>query len=429
MIVRHLIPAYHSVPVLFLMDLLSTIEHNGKKFDYKVMIREDIPVDKARNVLVESALKDNADYIFFQDSDTIITPSTIERLIKVSEKYNADLVSGLYFQKTKPYYPVIRDFKHGGFWKIENPPLGKILNIGGCGMGCALIKADVFKKLENPWFKFSYEKWGEKDICLSEDLYFSRSMVENNMKLLCDTGCVCSHVGGNIDVVEYASFSEIRKEAMMEREELIQDMVSFTGLTEKDVNLKLLVGAKLVAEDWNKMNPKTPEEITNFYKTTKNYIYDLASWHFTTRRKFDVELLSALQRDKPKTILDYGCGIGQNAFMLAKNGFDVTLADVGSYTLDFAKHRFDSHNLNYSLWTVDEQPMPERESFDVILLFDVLEHIPDEIFEETINKLIKLRHKETKIYNTNSFGNSPANPTHFDLTEEKQKLIEKLLKP
>ena len=113
--------------------------------------------------------------------------------------------------------------------------------------------------------------------------------------------------------------------------------------------------------------------------------------------------------------------------MCARIGMDVTLADLDSKTLDFAQKRFQKHNVPHKVWKVDVEESPPDAKYDVILCFDVLEHLPKKEFKETVEKLIKLKHKDTKILHTTNFSQFETYPMHFGLDEEKTELIKRLL--
>ncbi len=428
-----LIPAYGNIPATFLPNFISFVVKNSKKYIIDVTVREHNPVSKSRNELVELAMKMDPDYILFLDTDNLVPTTALDNLIKVMEEKDADLVTALYFQKAKPYLPVIREYKLGGFWNIENPELGTVIAIDGCGMGCCLINPRVFKKLEYPWFKFNYETWGRKRIHLSEDLWFCRNMLRAGMKLYCDASLISSHIGAIIDVFEYMSLFKVREDLISDRNDLMGMIEQYTGENELEVTQKTKIGPTLMKEEWEKKSPKTGEEIKKFYKETKNYLYDLGLWHMSNRRQFDIELVDKIIDLKPKNVLEFGCGIGQNAIMIAREKMDVTIADLDSYTLKFAEFRFKEKDISYKVWKTDIEDMPPDKKYDLILCFDVLEHLPDEEFKNVINKLIRLKHKDTTVMLTYSPGKDVggvpnSHPMHFDKKEENTKLIGKLLK-
>ncbi len=427
-----LIPAYGNIPSTFLPVFIGFILANSNKYILDITIKEHNPVDKSRNELVEEAMKRNPDYIMFIDSDNLVAKETLDQLIKVMNEKDADLVTALYFQKGKPYLPVIREFKYGGFWNIENPELNKVISIDGCGLGCCLINPRVFKKIEKPYFNFSYERWGKRDIQLSEDLWFCRKLLKKNMRMYCDTGLISSHIGGTVDIFEFMAFKDIRNKLVGDREEIMTALQEFTKRNELELTQDIQVGPKLIKDEWNEKLPKANDEIKKFYKETKNYIYDLTLWHMTTRREFDLEVIEKISQLKPKNILDFGCGTGMNSFMLSKEKFDVTLADLESYTLSFAEFLLKRSKLPYKVWKTDIEENPPDKKYDVILAFDVLEHLPKEELKIVVEKLIKLKHKDTHVIITYSpgkdVGGIGSHPMHFDADEEIEKLIKRLIK-
>ncbi len=63
----------------------------------------------------------------------------------------------------------------------------------------------------------------------------------------------------------------------------------------------------------------------------------------------------------------------------------------------------------------------------MIMLFDVLEHIPDAEFESFIRKLLKVKHDKTVVLLSHSFGETAVHPMHLKATKKKKQLMEELL--
>ena len=225
---------------------------------------------------------------------------------------------------------------------------------------------------------------------------------------------------------EIQSVKTFEQDLKKDREEYIIDVLEYTQKSFDDVYRDLYRGELLMRDEWNEKNPQTPEEIRKFYKETKNYLYDLGNWHFGSHRRFDVKLLAYCSKSKPNKVLDFGAGIGQNAYMLAREGIDVVVADVDSYTLDFAEWRFKKHHAPATFWRVDKEPTP-NEKFDMILCFDVLEHIPLEEAKKTVELLGSLKAPRAKVLLTAPFEKTSLNPMHFNRNEELDKLIRKFL--
>ena len=63
--------------------------------------------------------------------------------------------------------------------------------IHGGGMGCALIKTDIFKRIQFPWFDWvNYHDRG----VLSEDLYFCEQCNQKGITIYTDTRVACGHL-------------------------------------------------------------------------------------------------------------------------------------------------------------------------------------------------------------------------------------------
>ena len=255
-------------------------------------------------------------------------------------------------------------------------------------------------------------------------MYFCRQLDDAGFKQVCDTSVVSPHIGAEIGSIESEGFRTIRQENHDEREEYLIDAGEFLKITPDDVRHNICEGPELMKDEWNRINPMTDKEIKEFYKNTINYIYDLAHWHFGNRRYYDLQLVKAVTELKPLKVLDYGAGVGMNSVMLAKEGIDVTVADLDSASLDFAEYRFKKHDLKGNFWRVDKEPTP-TEKYNVIMCFDVLEHLTKDELIKTIEKLNSLKAKDCKIFMTTSFGKSTIHPMHFNLDDDVEKAIRK----
>ena len=427
-VISVLIPAKGGVPVLFFKSFVALLNREPRNFDINICINSMSPLDNSRNTLVERALDQNPDYILFLDTDNILAANTIMGLVDSMEENNADIMSALYFEKSKPYFPVLRELRNDIFWRVDNVELNKVMRVDIVGMGCCIIKPSVFKKLKWPWFKYNYEKQGYKTTQIGEDIFFCRNVIKAGMKIFCNTGLVVGHQGSGVDTFEYLSFYDIRKESKIDREALVKDLAEYTKQPKEEIERLVMIGQKKLRDEWNEKKPQTDEEIRKLYKETENYLYDLAYYHFTEKRQADLELVEALKKHKPKNVLDYGAGIGINTLMLAREGINVTIADLDSKSLDFALWRLKKDNLKHKVWKVDVDDKPPEEKYDIIVLYDILEHLSVKECKKVVDKLIKLKHKDTEIIMSTSFLKSKEHPMHYNINEEYKDLIDKLLR-
>lgn len=69
-----------------------------------------------------------------------------------------------------------------------------------------------------------------------------------------------------------------------------------------------------------------------------------------------------------KTVLDVGTGLGGNARLFARHGFDVSALDADANAINAAKHYSESLGLNIDFRVGDMRKMPYKaESFDFVL--------------------------------------------------------------
>lgn len=168
-----------------------------------------------------------------------------------------------------------------------------------------------------------------------------------------------------------------------------------------------------IKDAWNKLNPQTEQQIIEFYTKDPSFtLFHIRLYHAADASYQDGGLLAILQKDIPNIkeckILDYGCGCGLGALSLINSGCkNVTLADVPSPLFEIARRALVPHIGEHRFLTLTEK-FPLKESYDLIICADVLEHVrdPDQV----------LRHlaEHTKyLYMTTFFGGSDYAPPHL----------------
>ena len=169
----------------------------------------------ARNKLAAQSIKPGleADYIMWFDSDMVFQPDTMLRLIKDIEEGDRDIVSGLYFRRSRPYTPVvfsklrIRDNNEGAEFEDYHGELTGIKEVEGVGFGCVCMRTDVIFQM--------FAKYGD---CFApigkvgEDLSFCWRARELGFKVFVDFDVKCGHIGHQeITQGFYEAFEEYEK--------------------------------------------------------------------------------------------------------------------------------------------------------------------------------------------------------------------------
>jgi len=198
------------------------------------ILNRNQPYDTAREQSTRAVLSRDVKWVFHLDSDVLCPPDTILRMILYSEKFNLPILSGIYWAK-KPleitagmptpaawlktgYHPENNryDFAPIDLTPWEGDKAGPLVPVDVTGAGCLLVKADVFKKLDESNPKLPFFQWGlgRNYLCpkcgasgplpmMSEDFYFMiRCQNELNIRPHICTNVRCDH---ECNVVKRAS--------------------------------------------------------------------------------------------------------------------------------------------------------------------------------------------------------------------------------
>lgn len=141
-----------------------------------------------------------------------------------------------------------------------------------------------------------------------------------------------------------------------------------------------------VRDAWTSAKPESDVDITEFYRRTDSYLYDLLLVHRTPERRRWREVASSLLvKYKVSRLLDYGGGCGDDSLHFSRLGVSCTLFDISPRNADYAKFRADELNVNLEVLN----QLPDDRKFDAIYCTELLEHVPcplDEI--KTMHSLL-----------------------------------------
>jgi len=174
-------------------------------------------IDQIRNLIAEWAK--NFDYLFSIDSDIVVPPDALKKMLAVDK----DAVSGVYIQRfydkqtTELYYTTEQGQMN---YEVNELPQNVLLEVDAFGMGCALIKGEVFRNIEYPHFVYSSAL--DHANTVSEDVYFCAKAKSKGFRLFADTSIICGHIGHHdfkvdvesMQVVAVATTPEMSKVAV-----------------------------------------------------------------------------------------------------------------------------------------------------------------------------------------------------------------------
>lgn len=167
-------------------------------FNAQTMIIQGREVGDARNEFAQAAIDKGAKYLFFLGDDVEPPPFALTQLIfRMEHDPNLGVVGGIYCSKSssKPNPLVFRGNGRGCYWDWK---IGEYFEVTGLGMDCTLIRTDLLKNMQGPWFKTirrdqfldainNAEHW-------TEDLFFlKRVYEETDYKIYADASVICKH--------------------------------------------------------------------------------------------------------------------------------------------------------------------------------------------------------------------------------------------
>ena len=163
----------------------------------------------ARNNIAQRALNYGVDYVMMVDNDVVLPPDALVNLLDDAKNvclgyYAHRDTDNRYRGRTcvcrvndetgTPYYnyPLESEYTAEELRKMRDAGTYKLLIHGG-GMGCALIKTDMFRIIKYPWYDWvNYDD--DKRGMLSEDLYFCEQCKWNGIPIYTDTRVGCGHM-------------------------------------------------------------------------------------------------------------------------------------------------------------------------------------------------------------------------------------------
>lgn len=127
----------------------------------------------------------------------------------------------------------------------------------------------------------------------------------------------------------------------------------------------------------NLYDSKDEKFISDYYKNTTRYFYELMYWEAHKNKYFEFKkLLLFLKKFNLKNILDFGGGVGSLPIYLKKHGIKCDYYDLPSRTSGFARWRFERRGGGIAVIDrIEEASLKNK--YDAIVAYDVLEHLFD----------------------------------------------------
>lgn len=188
------VPSMDTIPALFAQSLALL------QRDCEVQIGWEVGslVYHARNNLARQALKTDADYVLWLDSDMVFAPNTLIRMLKVCNDNDIDFLTAVCFRRKPPYTPCLFDRlekveKGASYTALLSVPDG-LFQVGGCGFAGVLMRSDVLLSVQS---RFEGRMFDPMD-GFGEDVSFCWRARQCGYDIWCDSSIEFGHVGNCI---------------------------------------------------------------------------------------------------------------------------------------------------------------------------------------------------------------------------------------
>ena len=117
---------------LLFTQVIEALERERQGFDTKIYYSHDLPIPDGHNKLVKQALEDGVTHVWMVEEDTVPITGALEKLLACDTAI------------------ACVDYGVSGWGCVTRNKNNEIL---WCGVGCTLIKKEVFEKMEYPYFR------------------------------------------------------------------------------------------------------------------------------------------------------------------------------------------------------------------------------------------------------------------------------------
>ena len=166
-------------------------------------------VATARNHIAQRAIDLDTDYVLMVDNDVVLPKDALKLLLEDAHEINLGYYAhrgadNIYHGRTcicKKYqpdgteyynFPLESEYTASEMHAMADSGEKKI-EVHGGGMGCALIRTEVFRQVPYPWY--DWVNYGDANRgMLSEDLYFCVLCRNSGYTIYADVRCGCGHL-------------------------------------------------------------------------------------------------------------------------------------------------------------------------------------------------------------------------------------------
>jgi len=140
------------------------------------------------------------------------------------------------------------------------------------------------------------------------------------------------------------------------------------------------------------------EDIESYYNSTWKELDEKGLTKPNIRHFIILDMMKKHGLKLDSKVLEIGCGIGTMSSLIGKfvSKGKLVAVDISPETIKLAKFKYQNQK-NIHFEVSDMSDWEKAEKFDIIILPDVLEHIPYDQYENLFSRLKNVTHSETRI--------------------------------
>jgi SAM-dependent methyltransferase len=423
------IPCYQNAPSETLTDYMRFAYYLGRRYqeyDFFLAVKAKTEQFRARNAIVEVALKVGADYLLMLDDDQVIdwqdsnAPTNqyefLRTLIRhLEQDPTKGIVGALYYHRGGSCRPVVmREGEDGGYYYLRDDEIrGELQEVAVAGGGCILLNMKIFDRIPSPWF--------EAELDFGTDVQICSKARKEGFTVWVDTSLVLGHVLSRREVITPKN----RHLFMAENTERLSEGMDSAWKNSAALRLYRMDAEEYVGSpmaEWAGLYATYALKQSKFgeHADKRDYYRNMGVEQLIRQVGFHHNdwvirqmeaILACVNTQGLGHGADFGCGSAPVGFELVMRGNSVDFIDLdGAGGYEFtkwrAKHRGVENRCGWS-W---------GGPYDFILALDSIEHLEDwrGPLQEMVDRL-----RPDGFLITNFFLNEDkANPEHINMDKE-----------
>ena len=174
-------------------------------------------------------------------------------------------------------------------------------------------------------------------------------------------------------------------------EAVLYQLADYSGRSLDEVKEIVSSTNEISKQKWSEADRSTPEGLRAFYSSVTNWVFGNISYHARQAEgregpypAFPIQVADALKTLKPGHHLDFGSGVGTASLLFQRFGWTISLADVSTPLLDFARWRLSRSNIRADFIDLNNDKLGQSQ-YDLITAFNTMAHVPDVL--QTVSEL------------------------------------------